>query len=251
MTPDPGMPLPRGCLVLDFDGTILDTEEPLYRSWVEFWDDHGQQMERSDWQRNIGGDDLFDPWTALERRLGRALEPGLQDRRRLRRDEIQAGQPLRDGVLAWLAGAEALGIPVAVASSSSHEWVDGHLDRLGIRHRFTELVCRSEDVPAKPQPTSYRLACEHLGADPACSVAVEDSPNGVAAAVAAGLYTVAVPHPLTRDLDLRLADLVVDSLWSLSVAEAFDRAARRSDRPGPAAQSPTTVTGVSGTAPEA
>ncbi len=76
----------------------------------------------------------------------------------------------------------------------------------------------------------------------------------MAAAVAAGLYTVAVPHTLTRDLDLRRADVVVDSLLDLSVAEAFERAGlrgghRRAARP--AGQSPTTVTGVSGTVPEA
>lgn len=227
MAPDRGSPLPGGCLVLDFDGTILDTEEPLYRSWVELWDDHGRQLDRADWQRNIGGDDLYDPWAELEQQLGRSLDPGLADRRRLRRDEIQADQPLRVGVLEWLSGAEALGVPVGVASSSSHGWVDGHLQRLGIRHRFATLVCRSEDVPAKPEPTSYRLVCERLGAEPARSVAVEDSPRGVAAAVAAGLYTVAVPHSLTRDLDLRRADLVVDSLLDVSVAQAFERAAAR------------------------
>ena len=227
MAPDPGAALPRGCLVLDFDGTILDTEEPLYRSWVELWDDHGQRLDRAEWQRNIGGDDLFDPWSGLEQRLGRPIDPALADRRRLRRDEIQAEEPLRDGVLEWLAGAEALGVPVGVASSSSHEWVDGHLRRLGIRHRLGTLVCRGEGVPAKPDPTSYRLACTSLGADPARSVAVEDSPNGVAAALAAGLYTVAVPHPLTRDLDLRRAHVVVDSLRALSVADAFQRAGTR------------------------
>ena len=131
----------------------------------------------------------------------------------------------------WLSGAEALGVAVGVASSSPQAWVEGHLTRLGIRDRFAELVCRSEDVPAKPEPTSYRLACERLGAEPTRSVAVEDSPRGVAAAVAAGLYTVAVPHPLTRDLDLGRADVVVDSLSDLSVAEVFEQAAARPDFP--------------------
>jgi HAD superfamily hydrolase (TIGR01509 family) len=230
---DHGAPLPRGCLVFDFDGTILDTEESLFRSWSELWSDHGHQLERVDWQRNIGGVDLFDPWAELEIRLGRPLEPGLVDGRRHRRDQIQADQTVRDGVLAWLSEAEALGIAVGVASSSDHAWVDGHLDRLGIRHRFATLVCAGEDVPAKPEPTSYRVACARLGAEPNRSVAVEDSPTGVSAATAAGLYTVAVPHDLTRDLDLRRADVVVDSLSSLSVGEAFARAtARRGPRVG-------------------
>jgi HAD superfamily hydrolase (TIGR01509 family) len=224
---EPPPVFPRGCLVLDFDGTILDTEESLYRSWVELWDAHGHRLERTEWQRNIGGVDLFDPWTELERRLGRSLAPGLQDDRRRRRDEIQAAQVVRDGILVWLSEAEALGVPVGVASSSSHEWVAGHLERMGIRHRFATVVCAGEGIPAKPEPISYRLACERLGAEPARSVAVEDSPTGVSAASAAGLYTVAVPHDLTRDLDLGHADRVVDSLLALSVAEAFEGAGAR------------------------
>ena len=227
MAPEPTGPLPEACLVLDFDGTILDTEEPLYRSWAELWADHGHRLERADWQRNIGGADLFDPWTELEARLGRPLDPGLNDRRRLRRDEIQAREPLRSGVVDWLAQADALGMPVAVASSSTHGWVDGRLQQLGIRDRFATLVCRSEEVPPKPEPTSYRVACARLGADPACSVAVEDSPNGVAAAVAAGLFTVAVPHPLTVDLDLSAAHLVVGSLDEVPLADALALAVSR------------------------
>jgi beta-phosphoglucomutase-like phosphatase (HAD superfamily) len=220
-------------VVLDFDGTILDTEESIYRSWVEFWDDHGHQLERSDWQQNIGGVDRFDPWAELEHRLGRPLEPGLRDAQRRRRDEIQADQSIRLGILAWLSEAETLGIPVGVASSSSHRWVGGHLDRLGIRDRFATVVCADEAVPSKPDPASYRLACARLGAEPTRSVAVEDSPTGVSAATDAGLYTVAVPHDLTRDLDLRHADVVVDSLSSLSVADIFERAsARRGPRVG-------------------
>jgi HAD superfamily hydrolase (TIGR01509 family) len=232
MAPDPvasdrPAPLPRGCLVFDFDGTILDTEEPLYRSWAELWADHDHQLALVDWQRNIGGVDVFDPWTELESRLGRPLDPSLHHRRRLRRDEIQARQPLRAGILDWLAEAADLQVPVGVASSSSLAWVEGQLELLGIRHRFATLVCRSAEVPAKPEPTSYRMACARLGADPARSVAVEDSPNGVAAAVAAGLYTVAVPHPLTRDLDLTSAHLAVDSLEQVSLADTLARAAGR------------------------
>ena len=226
MASDTVSPLPRGCLVLDFDGTILDTEEPLYRSWLELWDDQAGGWTGPTGSAILAGT-IVRPVVGTRGRLGRSLDPHLADRRRLRHDEIQADQRIRLGVTQWLSGAEALGVPVGVASSSPHEWVDGRLERLGIRDRFAVLVCRSEDVPAKPEPISYRLVCERLGAEPARSVAVEDSPHGVAAAVAAGLYTVAVPHSLTRDLDLRRADVVVDSLLELSVAEALEHAAKR------------------------
>jgi HAD superfamily hydrolase (TIGR01509 family) len=228
MAADRPGPLPNGCLVFDFDGTILDTEEPLYRSWAELWDDHGHQLVRVDWQQNIGGgEDSFDPGAELEARVGRPLDPALLEHRRLRRDEIQARQPLRAGIGEWLAEAESLGVPVGVASSSSLAWVEGQLDLLGIRSRFATLVCRSHSVPAKPAPTSYRLACARLRADPARSVAVEDSPNGVRAAVAAGLYTVAVPHPLTRDLDLAPAHRVVESLDQLTLADSLEQSVSR------------------------
>jgi HAD superfamily hydrolase (TIGR01509 family) len=220
----------RACLVLDFDGTILDTEESLYRSWAELWADHGHRLALDDWQLNIGTDDVFDPMGELESRIGRPLHPDVQDRRRLRRDELQARHGPRPGVLRWLSEAEESGIPVGIASSSPLEWVEGHLNRLGLRGFFSCVVCRDAEVPAKPAPTSYLLACHRLGADRWRSVAVEDSPHGVVAAVAAGLFTVAVPHGLTSDLDLSVADLVTTSLDDLSLSEALERAARPPDR---------------------
>ena len=180
----------------------------------------------ADWQANIGTEDVFDPLVELESRLGRRLDAGAQDRRRRRRDEIQAQHGPRPGVLRWLSEAEGSGIPIGIASSSPLEWVEGHLDRLGLRGFFSCLVCRDVQVPAKPAPTSYLLACERLGADAGRSVAVEDSPHGVAAAVAAGLFTVAVPHGLTSDLDLSAADLVVTSLDHLALSDALARAER-------------------------
>lgn len=216
--------------MLDFDGTVLDTEESLYRAWSEVWDEHGHSLALFDWQRNIGTEDVFDPLAELEHRLGHRLNPDIDDRRRIRRDEIQAGLGPRPGVVRWLSDARASDIPVGIASSSPREWVEGHLDRLGLRSFFSCLACRDGEVPAKPAPTSYLLACEQLGSDPSRSVAVEDSPHGVAAAVAAGLFTVAVPHRLTADLDLSAADLVAHSLDDVTLSDTLARAAHRSAR---------------------
>jgi HAD superfamily hydrolase (TIGR01509 family) len=213
-------------LVMDFDGTILDTEEPVYRSWAELWAEHGYELSLADWQAVIGTEGTFDPWAELETRAGRRLDPALQERRRARRDELQARHTTRPGVLDWLEEAARSGVPVGIASSSPQEWVDAHLERLGLRKFFACVVCASDVVPAKPNPTSYRLTCERLGADPLRSIAVEDSPHGVAAAMAAGLYTVAVPHPLTADLDLSAANLTVESLEMLTLSEAIAQARR-------------------------
>lgn len=214
-------------MVFDFDGTILDTEEPSYRSWAELWAAHGQDLALEDWQRTLGMEDAFDPWGALQVRVGMSLDPSLNDRRRARRDELQARYDVRPGIREWIADAENLGLRIGVASSSSLEWVDAHLERLGLRDRFGSVVGRAKDVPSKPDPTSYLLACANLGADPLLSVAVEDSPHGVSAAVTAGLFTVAVPHDLTRSLDFSKADAVVGSLDGIGLADTVAMARRR------------------------
>jgi HAD superfamily hydrolase (TIGR01509 family) len=217
-------------LVLDFDGTILDTESTLSQAWAEVWDDHGHVLTVEEWQLGIGTAEAYDPWSELEVRLGRPIAPAVRDAQRRRRDELQAVVVPRPGVERWLDESRALGIPVGVASSSTAEWVEGHLVRLGMRSYFSCVVGRSASVPAKPRPDSYLRACRELGADPASSLAVEDSPHGVRAARAAGLFTIAVPHALTVALDLSAADLAVDSLESITLAEALDRAARRPGR---------------------
>jgi len=105
--------------------------------------------------------------------------------------------------------------------------VEAHLEKLGLRPRFSCLVCCDEKVPAKPDPSSYVVACKKLDADPTRSVAVEDSPHGVSAAVGAGLFTVAVPHQWTAGLDLSAADLVVASLAALTLSDVLGSAAQR------------------------
>ncbi len=215
------------CLVLDFDGTILDTEEPEYRAWYELWAEHGHQLTLSEWQQNIGTSNTFDPQAELELRIGRALDPGLNDLRRRRRAEIQAQYGPRPGVVEWLSEAKELRLPVGIASSSPVKWVETHLLRLGLRDHFSCVVGRDGEIPAKPSPISYLTACQRLDADPGNSIAVEDSPHGVAAAVAAGLFVVATPQGLTSDLDFSDASLVTTSLGNLTLAGVLAKAARR------------------------
>jgi beta-phosphoglucomutase-like phosphatase (HAD superfamily) len=71
----------------------------------------------------------------------------------------------------------------------------------------------------KPDPAVYRLALSDLGVDAAEAIAVEDSPNGIAAAKAAGLFVVAVPNRMTAGLDVSAADLVLSSLEESTVHE--------------------------------
>lgn len=214
-------------LIFDFDGTIADTETPLFVAWSELYAQHDVPLDLARWQSIIGTDDDFDPWDELEAAVGRSLDRALNRARQARRDALIHEAGLRPGIERWLAEAERLGVAVGIASSSPPDWVEHHLDRLGLRDRFRCLACADGVLPGKPDPTSYGHAVEQLGGDPVRSVAVEDSPNGIRAAVGAGLYTVAVPHDLTRALDLTLAHEVHDSLEHLALADALAAAASR------------------------
>jgi HAD superfamily hydrolase (TIGR01509 family) len=216
-------------VVFDFDGTIADTETTLFRAYAEIYADHGHELDRDRWLTIIGTDDGWDPMVELESLAG-PLDQSVHDRRRARRDELIDAAGVRPGVLRWLDDAERLGMPVAIASSSPPDWVEGHLVRLGLRDRFTCLACCDGVLPAKPDPTSYRHACEQLGADPSCSVAVEDSPHGIAAAKDAGLFVVAAPHELTETLDLSRADVLVASLADVELADIVRFLERRASR---------------------
>jgi HAD superfamily hydrolase (TIGR01509 family) len=101
--------------------------------------------------------------------------------------------------------------PVAVASNSPREHLMAGLSRVGLHGRFDAVLGVEEVEEPKPAPDLYLRSCELLGVSPPRSLALEDSPPGVAAARAAGLYVVGVPSVAGVVLE---ADAVFDSLAS-------------------------------------
>jgi HAD superfamily hydrolase (TIGR01509 family) len=213
-------------VVFDFDGLVLDTESSIYQAWCEVYEAHGcTPLTLEEWSAEVGTIRGLDIVSILQARATRPVDlDALHATRLARRDELLAQETLRPGIEAWLSHAGDAGLGVAIASASEPEWVESHLVRLGVRGHFAHVACRTESVPAKPAPDVYLHACAALGVDPHDAVAVEDSPHGIAAAKAAGLWCVAVPNPITERLDLGAADVVVPSLAALPLAEAIARA---------------------------
>ena len=203
-------------IVFDFDGLILDTELPEFQSWQEIYQAHGCTLPFAVWAMCIGTTEAFDPYAYLEEQLGRAVDrEAVQLQRRQLCDALIAAQTVLPGVHDYIADARRLGLQLGVASSSSRAWVSGHLTRLDLHQHFICIKCR-DDVPrTKPDPALYQAALAALGVRPEEAVALEDSPNGILAAKRAGLFCVAVPNPLTRQLSLAQADLQVSSLADL------------------------------------
>ena len=200
-------------IVFDFDGLILDTEEPVYRSWVEVYEAHGQTLPFERWVQIVGSTTTeFHPQRHLEERLGRPLSQEVTDRRIGRRTEMILAQQVLPGILQYIDDATSLGLKLGVASSSTRDWVRGHLERLGILGRFGCVRCRDDVNNAKPAPDLYLAVLDCLGVSPSEALSIEGSPNGVIAAKRAGMLCVAIPNSITATLDLSRADLVLRSL---------------------------------------
>jgi HAD superfamily hydrolase (TIGR01509 family) len=178
------------------------------------------------WGDVIGrGASYFDPYQELVAKLGHDLDrEAVLKRRKARHNQMIAELEILPGVLDAVAEASRLGLRLGVASSSSRAWVTGHLARLGLEG-FECVRCREDVVNTKPDPELYLSVCACLGVAPGDAVALEDSANGIAAAKAAGMRCVAIPNPMTAGLDLSAADLRVDSLADVSVAELLVRLA--------------------------
>jgi HAD superfamily hydrolase (TIGR01509 family) len=203
-------------LIFDFDGLILDTETPDYRAWQETYQFHGLEFPLDRWALRVGTvSSLFDPYEHLEQKLQRKLDRGeILGKQRARNLELVALEKLRPGVQDYLNEAYRMRLRLAVASSSTQDWVVGHLSRLEIADHFDSIRCREDVARVKPHPDLYDATLETLGIKPSQAVAFEDSPNGIKAAKAAGLYCVAVPNELTKQLDLNSAgaDLRIESM---------------------------------------
>ena len=211
-------------VVFDFDGLILETETPALQSWAEIYKEHGHEVPMEKWHGYLGADRGFEPVDHLAALVGEGLDRvATQERRDRRKNELIAALDLMDGVRDYIADARRLGLRLGVASSSSRKWVVGHLERLGIHAFWDAVVTRDDVVRTKPSPDLYELVVRRLGVPASSAVALEDSPNGIAAAKEAGLYCVAVPNDLTRDLDVSRADVRLGSLAEVPLDELLRR----------------------------
>ena len=207
-------------LIFDFDGLIIDTEGPDYQAWSETFESFGCALPFAKWAAEIGTYGAFDPYDDLARQLGRPVDRAIiRERRHARFAALMEQQAILPGVERYLREAQQRGLRVGVASSSPRSWVAGYLVRFGLDMHFACLTCGDDVERVKPEPDLYIAALQQLGAQPHEAIAFEDSPNGALAAARAGIFCVAVPNPLTRQLTIAAANMQLTSLANLPLAD--------------------------------
>jgi HAD superfamily hydrolase (TIGR01509 family) len=211
--------------LFDFDGLILDTETASRAGWEWLYREHGHELPPEKWALVVGTVGAWSPMEHLEELVGESLErDALNERRYTHELSLIEAEQLRPGIADYLAAAERLGLKRAIVSSSSQRWIHMHLARLERTVGWDAIITAEHDRErAKPSPAMYLEALDTLGVAADEAVVFEDSPNGVLAAKAAGIFVVAVPNSVTRDYALDNADLVLDSLAELPPDELLAR----------------------------
>ena len=229
-------------LLFDVDGTLADTEEThrqaFNAAFLEFglpyaWsaDEYEVLLRVSGGKERLAHFFARLPVNDHERARLAANVANLHAVKTERYAELVAsgGSPLRPGIARLLDEALAAGLKIGIASTTTSANVAALLDAelgRGAHRRFAVMAC-GDAVPAKkPAPDIYRLALATLGLGPWQAVAFEDSANGLAAAKAAGLFTVVTPTQWTVSQDFGEADLTLPSLGDPDRPLAGEDAAR-------------------------
>jgi HAD superfamily hydrolase (TIGR01509 family) len=190
------MRLPRqpAAVIFDMDGLLFDTETLYGEAILTAAAEVGCTMSRDVFLQLIGRSREVNHRFLLEHYgADYPLEALIAAWGRHFRVLAAAGLPLKPGAAELLDLLDELRLPRAIATSSTHATVRGHLVSHGLTDRFHGVVAHGDYASGKPAPDPFLKAAEQLGVAPALCLALEDSHNGVRSASAAGMMTVMVP----------------------------------------------------------
>lgn len=191
-------------VLFDMDGLMLDTE----RLTISAWDWTGEQMGfgplgylvfKTLGMNRKGSEEVFRrefgdrlTWEQLSEPTNRYFHEYF----------AKQGVPVKDGLFPLLAYLKEKGYRRCVVTSTSEKTARAELEQAGILPWFDGMVCGNMVTHGKPAPDIYLLAAERMGLEPAHCLALEDSPNGIRSAFAAGVNPVVIPDLVEPDEEI-------------------------------------------------
>jgi HAD superfamily hydrolase (TIGR01509 family) len=217
-------------LIFDVDGTLADTEEAHRLAFNRAFEQHGLEWRWSADEygrllKTTGGKERIGTYVdsltieETERRALKARIPAIHQTKtdNYTRMVSEGSVPLREGVTRLIDDARRADVSVSIATTTSLANIEAllavNLGR-GALDSFQVIGAAENAARKKPAPDVFEYVLEKLGQSAADCVAIEDSANGLAAAKAAGLFTVITPSPWTHAENFESADLVLSSLGS-------------------------------------
>ena len=196
-------------VLFDMDGTVFDTEVIYRRCWFRAAEDVGFDEDMDLFFERVGGLNLTDMADLFHRVYGDSVPFEILWARWLAciDDEMACDVlPFKAGAPEILFALKEQGIKIALVTSSGHKTVARYLQMSRLESVFDVIMTGDRVTHGKPHPEIFLSAAEKLGIAPEHCVVIEDSPNGIKAGHAAGMFTVMVPdlHPCTKELEALL-----------------------------------------------
>jgi putative hydrolase of the HAD superfamily len=208
-------------IIFDFDGLIIDTETPWFEAYKETLGYYNVDLPLEHYVKSVGSDNTV-LYEFFKQQLGESCNIEEIDTKAesIYKEKMKTPQA-REGVKDYLQEANDLGYKIAIASSSTREWVTHYLDELGVLNYFNTIITQDDVEKVKPAPDLYLKAVDALNITSNEALAFEDSLNGLQAALAAGLKCVIVPNPVTESLPFENYDLRLHSMAEKSLSDVI------------------------------
>ncbi|MGQ7846898.1 HAD family hydrolase [Granulosicoccus sp. 3-233] len=190
--------------IFDMDGLLIDSERIALSTFQNVCDQHELGDQFALYLQLLGTTDATSK-SILQERLPAHLQVDqfMQTWTGLYVEQTSTAVPLMTGVLALLDHLDAIGMARSVATSTRTDHAIGKLRNSGILHRFAHVTGGDQVAQGKPAPDIYLKAAQRLGVEPAHCLALEDSPNGVRAALSAGMQVIQIPSLVQPDAEFR------------------------------------------------
>ena len=183
-------------VIFDMDGTIFDTERLTVDGWEEMLRRGIVPADFLNWTPGWRGKNRDDIRLHMKQIYGENFdtEKIFDGRRSIMNEMIDRdGLPLKPGVPGIFKSLRSMGLPMALATATTRTTVDNYMQKTGYGIYFDRIVTGDTVPNGKPAPDIFLLAAEKLGMEPQNCLVIEDSPNGIRAGLAAGMYVVMVP----------------------------------------------------------
>ncbi|PEJ57251.1 HAD family hydrolase [Bacillus sp. AFS002410] len=210
-------------VIFDFDGLIVDTESVWYEAYKEVLNRYKVELTLQKFSEVVGTSDeiLFE---YINSNLKEPIEKEIIEQMAKELVDEKLLEPvLRESVEDYLISAKNAGLQIALASSSSREWVQSFLEKLNIYEYFSVIKTKEDVAKVKPDPELYLKAIEEIGVDVTEAIAFEDSLNGLIAATKAGLQCVIVPNSVTSHLAFENHSLRISSMAEKSLEDVIEQ----------------------------
>ncbi|MCP3688139.1 MAG: HAD family phosphatase [Gammaproteobacteria bacterium] len=206
-------------VLLDHDGTIVDSEFSHYQMWAKVLLPCGASLTETDYRKYYAGMPAMSNAANMIRHFNMQVSESelVESKLRETRAFLTNGPfPTIPGALETMEKFHNHGLKLAIVTGSNQHCLSRTAEAYGLERFVSAFISCEDVVNSKPAPDCYLLAMKKLGVTAQQSVAIEDTEHGIKAAVAAGIRCLAIPTEMSEHHDFSAAEKVFGNILEAS-----------------------------------